>query len=181
MNKREFVERVKLLLPKTFVAREARLAVAFALGAILFPVAPGARAQGGSLGSGSSPVINVQGRPMAGVSIAICQPTQVTSAQVTSNVATLTTASNPITAGFAAGMQIMVAGFSESDTYFNSGTFAEQTGITGGFTVLVVTSTTITYQPHPCQRFGFHRRHSASSGQQHHAVRGSLHGLFRPG
>src|SRR5579863_4556582 len=102
-------------------------------------------AQSGTLGSTSSPVVNAFGRPMAGVDVSICQPLATTAAQVVSNTAVLTMASNPITAGFAAGMTIQVSGFSGADTYFNGGTFSNGTGITGGYTILSVTSTTITY------------------------------------
>jgi hypothetical protein len=102
-------------------------------------------AQSGTLGSTSSPVVNAFGRPMGGVDISICQPLAATAAQVISNTALLTMASNPITAGFAAGMQVQVSGFSGADTYFNGGTFTNGTGITGGYTILSVTSTTITY------------------------------------
>jgi hypothetical protein len=102
-------------------------------------------AQSGTLGSTSSPVVNAFGRPMAGVDVSICQPLATTAAQVISNTAVLTMASNPVTAGFAAGMQVQVSGFSGADTYFNGGTFTNGTGITGGYTILSVTSTTITY------------------------------------
>lgn len=101
--------------------------------------------QSGTLGSASSPVVNTFGRLMAGVNVAICQPLATTAAQVISNTAVLTMATNPITAGFAAGMTIQVSGFSGADTYFNGGTFSNGTGITGGDTILSVTATTITY------------------------------------
>lgn len=104
-----------------------------------------ALAQGGNLGSNSSPVTNRLGLPIPGANIAICQPLATTAASVTSNLAVLTMSSNPITAGFVAGMTIQVAGFTGGDTYFNGGTFTNGTGITGGFTILSVTSTTITY------------------------------------
>ncbi len=102
-------------------------------------------AQSGTLGSASSPVVNANGRPMGGVNVAICQPVATTAAQVVSNTAVLTMATNPITAGFAPGMTIEVAGFSGADTYFNGGTFTDGTGISGGYTIVSVTSTTITY------------------------------------
>jgi hypothetical protein len=73
-------------------------------------------AQAGTLGSTSSPVVNAFGRPMAGVDVAICQPVATTAAQVISNTAVLTMGSNPITAGFVAGMQVQVSGFSGADT-----------------------------------------------------------------
>jgi hypothetical protein len=103
------------------------------------------RAQSGTLGSASSPVVNAFGRPMGGVDVAICQPLATTAAQVMNNTAVLTIAGNPATAGFVAGMQIQVSGFSGGDAYLNGGTFTDGTGIAGGFTILSVTSTTITY------------------------------------
>jgi hypothetical protein len=112
---------------------------------VLAAIGPQARGQSGSLGSASSPVVNANGRPMGGVDVAICQPLATTAAQVISNTAVLTMATNPITAGFAAGMTIEVSGFTGADTYFNGGTFTNGTGITGGYTILSVTSTTITY------------------------------------
>lgn len=104
-----------------------------------------AMAQNGTVGSTASPLVNSLGRPLSGVSVSICQPLATTAASVSSNVATLTMASNPQTAGFVAGMTILVSGFTGGDTYFNGGTFANGAGISNGFTVLSVTSTTITY------------------------------------
>jgi hypothetical protein len=101
-------------------------------------------AQGGNLGSNSSPASNNLGRPLPGIDVSICQPLATTAASVTSNLAVLTMASNPITAGFAPGMPIMVAGFSGGDTYFNGGSIVNGQ-IVPGYTVLSVTSTTITY------------------------------------
>jgi hypothetical protein len=101
--------------------------------------------QGGNIGSSSSPVINSLGRALPGVNISICAPLATTGASVTSNLAVLTMSSNPVTAGFVAGMTIQVAGFTGGDTYFNGGTFSNATGITSGFTILSVTSSTITY------------------------------------
>ena len=132
----------------TFAAKNVRFSrsTIAALGALLFVMsASAAYAQSGTLGSTSSPVVNAFGRPMAGVDVSICQPLATTAAQVISNTAVLTMASNPITAGFVAGMQVQVSGFTGSDTYFNGGTFTNGTGITGGYTILSVTSTTITY------------------------------------
>ncbi|PYT46778.1 MAG: hypothetical protein DMG44_19850 [Acidobacteria bacterium] len=57
-----------------------------------------------------------------------------TAASVTANVATLTFGSNPITAGFVAGRDVLVINFTGSDTYFN-----------GSFTISTVTASTITY------------------------------------
>jgi hypothetical protein len=101
-------------------------------------------AQGGNVGSNSSPASNNLGRPLPGIDVSICQPLATTAANVTSNLAVLTMASNPITAGFAAGMQIQVAGFTGGDTYFNAGSIVNGQ-ITSGFTILSVTATTITY------------------------------------
>ncbi len=102
-------------------------------------------AQGGGIGSNFSTVINNTGRPVAGAGVAVCQPLATTAASVTSNIAVLTMASNPVTAGFAQGMTLMVSGFTGGDTYFNGGTY-NGSQITGGFTILSVTSTTIAYQ-----------------------------------
>lgn len=102
-------------------------------------------AQGGNLGSNSSPVERNIGQLLPGVSISVCQPLTTTAASVTSNLAVLTMSSNPVTAGFVAGMTIQVAGFTGGDTYLNGGTFTNGTGIASGFTILSVTSTTITY------------------------------------
>jgi hypothetical protein len=57
-----------------------------------------------------------------------------TAASVTSNVATLTMASNPITFGFVGGETVVVSGFTGGDTYFN-----------GTFQLTAVTSTQIFY------------------------------------
>jgi hypothetical protein len=102
------------------------------------------RAQG-NLGSNSSPVVNRQGIPLANQSIAVCQPLSTTAASVSNNLATLTMVSNPVTAGFVPGMTILVAGFTGSDIFFNAGTLTNGT-ITGGFTILTVSPTAITFQ-----------------------------------
>ena len=127
------------------MARFSRSTIAAVAGVILLCSANAAYAQSGTLGSASSPVMNTFGRPMGGVNVSVCQPLATTAASVTSNLAVLTMASNPITAGFAAGMTIQVSGFSGGDTYFNGGTFTNGTGISSGYTILSVTSTTITY------------------------------------
>ncbi len=57
-----------------------------------------------------------------------------TAANVSGNVATLTMASNPLTAGFVNGRTIQVLNFTGSDTYFN-----------GTFTLTNVTSTQLVY------------------------------------
>ncbi|HEY6339350.1 MAG TPA: hypothetical protein VIW68_12725 [Candidatus Sulfotelmatobacter sp.] len=103
-----------------------------------------AHAQGGGIGSFSSPVINNYGRPIPGANIAICAPLATTAATVANNVAALTMASNPQTAGFVPGMTLMVAGFTGGDTYFNLGLLSNGQ-IINGATILSVTSTTITY------------------------------------
>ena len=91
-------------------------------------------------------VLSASGRPIAGAGVSICTSPglQTTAASVGSNVATLTFASNPITAGFVAGMTLQVSGFAGADTYFNGGTLSNG-AITGGFAILSVTSTTLTY------------------------------------
>jgi hypothetical protein len=144
----DFACAAKLLMSMTFAAKKVRFSrsTIAALVALLFVLsASAAHAQSGTLGSTSSPVVNAFGRPMAGVDVSICQPAATTAAQVISNTAVLTMASNPVTAGFAAGMLVQVSGFTGADTYFNGGTFTNGTGITGGYTILSVTSTTITY------------------------------------
>jgi hypothetical protein len=144
----DFACAAKLLMSMTFAAKKVRFSrsTIAALVALLFVLsASAAYAQSGTLGSTSSPVVNAFGRPMAGVDVSICQPAATTAAQVISNTAVLTMGSNPIAAGFVAGMQVQVSGFSGADTYFNGGTFTNGTGVTGGYTILSVTSTTITY------------------------------------
>lgn len=113
------------------------------LASLLFLACP-ARAQVVNMGSTNSPTINRNGQPVGGIKIAFCQPLATTAASVTSNVAVLTMATNPVTAGFAQGMTIMVAGFSGGDTYYNGGSIVNGT-ITSGYTILSVTTTTITY------------------------------------
>lgn len=100
--------------------------------------------QGGNIGSTSSPAVNGQGRPLPGVNVSVCQPLATTAAAVTSNLAVLTMTSNPVTAGFTVGMQLVVAGFTGGDTYFNGGTIVAGV-VVGGYTVLSVTPTTVTY------------------------------------
>ncbi len=111
---------------------------------LLVIITPGLTRAQGNLGSNSSPVVNRQGIPLGGVKIAICQPLATTAASVTNNLATLTMISNPITAGYVAGMQILVAGFTGGDTYFNAGTLTNGQ-IVGGWTILAVSSSTITF------------------------------------
>lgn len=98
----------------------------------------------GNLGSNSSPVVNRQGIPLGNVKIAVCQPLATTAASVTNNQATLTMASNPITAGFVSGMPILVAGFTGGDTYLNAGTLTNGQ-IVSGWTILNVSSTSIVF------------------------------------
>lgn len=113
--------------------------------ALLCASAPAAFAQQAAFGSTNSPVVNNLGVPIPGANIAVCQPLATTAASVTSNVAVLTMASNPVTAGFTAGMTIQVAGFTGGDTYLNVGSFTNGTGITSGATILSVTTSTITF------------------------------------
>lgn len=101
-------------------------------------------AQGGNIGSNSSPTTTRQGVPLPGVMITVCQPGAITAAQVTSNIAVLTMATNPVTAGYTARSQILISGFTGGDTYLNAGTYANAQ-ITGGAIILSVTPTTITF------------------------------------
>ncbi len=110
----------------------------------LLLITPGLLFAQGNIGSNSSPVTNRQGIPLGGVKIAICQPLSTTAASVTNNIATLTMSSNPITAGYVAGMPILVSGFTGADTYFNAGTLTNGQ-IVSGWTILTVTSTTINF------------------------------------
>lgn len=77
-------------------------------------------------------VINGQGNPVAGANVELCAPVATTGAQVVSNIAVFTLASNPITDGFVSGTTLTVSGFTAGDTYFN-----------GTYTITSVTSTTI--------------------------------------
>src|ERR1700676_5338599 len=104
---------------------------------------PISRAQG-NLGSNSSPVVNRQGIPLGGVSIAVCQPIATTGSSVSNGLATLVMSSNPITAGYVANMPIIVAGFTGADTYLNAGTLTNGK-IVGGRTILSVSSTSIIF------------------------------------
>ncbi len=97
------------------------------------------RAQGGRTDN----VVWRAGMGIGGVNVAVCQPLATTAASVTANLATFTMASNPQTAGFAIGGQLLVAGFTGGDTYYNAGTISSSFQITGGLTVLSVTSTQI--------------------------------------
>jgi len=108
----------------------------------LFSV-PISRAQG-NLGSNSSPVVNRQGIPLGGASIAVCQPLATTGASVSNGLATLVMSSNPVTAGYVANMSIMVAGFTGADTYLNAGTLTNGK-IVSGWTILSVSSTSIVF------------------------------------
>ena len=112
---------------------------------ILFPGVMITFAQGGNIGSNSSPTANRAGIPLPGVKISICQPVTTISASVVSNIAVLFMSSNPITVGFVPGMTIQVTGFTGADTYFNGGTFTESTGISNGYTILTVTASSISF------------------------------------
>lgn len=117
---------------------------ALALIALVLGLAVSGHSQGVSIGNAASTVIGNTGRPLSGAGVAICAPLATTAASVTSNLAVLTMASNPITSGFAAGTQIQVAGFTGGDTIFNGGSLVSGQ-ITSGFTILSVTSSTITF------------------------------------
>lgn len=79
---------------------------------------------------------NIAGRPIGGANIAVCgyPGMATTAASVTSNTAVLTMASNPITAGYAAGTTLNILNFTGSDTYLN-----------GTWTTTSVTSSTIVF------------------------------------
>ena len=111
---------------------------------LFFLAAVGIRAQNAPY---SDIVISAAGRPIAGAGVSVCGTPGLatTAASVTSNLVVLTMASNPITAGFAANMTLQVSGFTGGDTYLKGGTLSGGV-ITGGFTILSVTSTTITFQ-----------------------------------
>lgn len=101
--------------------------------------------QGNNLGSNSSPTVNRLGQPLPGVNISVCQPLATSSGTVTSGLAAITMSSNPVTAGFAAGMTIMVKGYSGvNDSALNAGTLTNGQ-IAGGWTILSVSSTQIIF------------------------------------
>lgn len=78
--------------------------------------------------------LNSSGRFLAGLNVAVCTTLATTAASVTNNVATLTMASNPQTAGFLVGFSLTVSGFTGGDTYLN---------VTA--TIVAVSSTTISF------------------------------------
>jgi len=132
--------------PARAKARRARLKASIALlGVIITLLLPAISRSQGNLGSNSSPVVNRQGIPIGGASISVCQPLATTAASVTSNLATLTMTSNPVTAGFVPGMSILVSGFIGGDTYYNAGTLTNGK-IVSGWTILTVSPTTIVFQ-----------------------------------
>ncbi len=67
-------------------------------------------------------LLNARGNPISGTTVAVCQNTGLatTAASVTSNMVTLTMASDPSAAGFVIGGNIAVSGFTGADTYLNS-------------------------------------------------------------
>lgn len=95
-------------------------------------------------GSPKNGVASPSGTLVPSVNVAVCQPLSTTAATVTNNQATLTMSSNPMTAGFAPGMTMVVAGFTGADTYFNGGSIINGQ-IVNGFTIISTTPTTITY------------------------------------
>jgi len=103
------------------------------------------RAQGGKI-TQDPWVSSRQGNPVAGATIAVCQPLTTTAASLTSTLATFTMSSNPITAGYVTGMQVQIFGFTGADTYFNQGTLTDGF-LTGGVPILSVTSTQIIAGP----------------------------------
>jgi hypothetical protein len=116
----------------------------FTLIALILALAVSSHAQGVAIGNAASTLIGNTGRPIAGAGVAICAPVATTAASVTSNVATITLTGNAITQGFAQGATVMVSGFTGGDTYFNGGSLTSGQ-IVNGFTLLSVTSTTITF------------------------------------
>src|SRR5271166_2212589 len=91
----------------------------------------------------SNIVLSGDGRPVGGAPVAVCSTGMVTTgAQVISNIGVFTMSANPLAAGFATGMQLQVQGFTGADQYFNAGTLANGV-ISGGYTILAVTSTTV--------------------------------------
>lgn len=79
-------------------------------------------------------LLSGSGRPI-NATVAICSNgLATTGATVLNNIATLTMASNPTTAGFLTTHILTVSGFTGADTYFN-----------GTYTVLAVNATTISY------------------------------------
>ncbi len=77
---------------------------------------------------------SANGLPRGGVNVAVCATLTTTGASVTNNVATLTFATNPTTAGFVAAATLTVSGFTGGDTFFN-----------GSFTISATSSTTISF------------------------------------
>lgn len=98
---------------KQFVMRPFRIAL-WVL--VALSVCSAARAQNGQV---AGITFGPTGTPRGGVNTALCYTLTTTAASVTSNVATLTFASNPITAGFVALATLTVSGFTGGDTYFN--------------------------------------------------------------
>lgn len=82
----------------------------------------------------NQPVINSQGLPAPGANAAVCTTILTTAASVSGNLATLTMASNPLTAGFTPGSTIVISNFTGSDTYLN-----------GNYQVAAVNSTAILF------------------------------------
>lgn len=121
------------------MSRATKLLLAF----LLLPAV--SYAQGNQVGSIFSPVISGSGQPIAGANVAVCQPVNTTAATMTNGIATLVMATNPQTAGFQQGATIMVSGFTGADTGYNTGTFTQGPGITGGATIITVTATAILY------------------------------------
>src|SRR5208282_2105258 len=88
--------------------------------------------------------LSPSGRPVS-ASVAVCNSPGLitTGAQVIGNTAILTFGSNPITAGFAQNMQIVVSGFTGADTFFNSGTLQP---FSSTVTIIGISTSTISYQ-----------------------------------
>lgn len=98
-------------------------------------------AQGGRITSDPF-AINGSGRPVAGASVAVCSPIATTAAVANGTLLTFTMASNPQTAGFVAGMTVLVQGFTGGDTGFNAGSWSGYV-IVNGYTILSVSPTAV--------------------------------------
>lgn len=121
---------LKYILPLVFIFSLFHISTAFA--------------QGGRITS--DPIaINGAGRPVAGANVSICAPLATSGAVGNGSLITFTMASNPQTAGFAAGGLLQVEGFTGGDAVFNAGTLlGPGYQIVGGYTVLAVSSSSIT-------------------------------------
>ena len=109
----------------------SRLAIVAIVGALLLVSVPFVHAQEGRY---DNIAFASSGRFAPGVNVAVCNTITTTGASLTSDIATLTFSSNPITLGFVAGNTLTVSGFTGGDTYFN-----------GSWTIAAVSTSTISY------------------------------------